>query len=155
FFYDEIENFFYKEGYFYEITVRVTEIDNPPIDSSSKKYMLTEIISREEEYETKTLLINSSLADCVGVSPRKCMLIREAESDEWKFFYDEIENFFYKEGYFYEITVRVTEIDNPPIDGSSKKYMLTEIISRTNLYSQSADILYNLLKSHTVIPKEN
>ncbi|MCP4354010.1 MAG: DUF4377 domain-containing protein, partial [Desulfobacterales bacterium] len=71
--------------------------------------------SYEEEYETKTLLINSSLADCVGVSPRKCMLVRETESDEWEFFYDEIENFFYKEGYFYEITVRVTEIDNPPI----------------------------------------
>ena len=45
--------------------------------------------------------------------------------------YSPIEGFEYEEGYEYVIEVKTENIDNPPIDGSSIKYILTKIISKT------------------------
>ena len=51
-------------------------------------------------------------------------------SEEWSNFYDEIEGFQYEEGYVYELKVRVEEIENPPMDGSSLRYILIEVLSK-------------------------
>ena len=79
---------------------------------------------------TETLLINSQLVDCVGVSPQKCMQVKRNELDEWELFYDEIKGFIFVEGYVYEILVEVVDVENPPADASSKEYFLTEMISK-------------------------
>lgn len=84
----------------------------------------------ETNQEIKKLFLNSTLVDCVGISPQKCMQVKENESEEWRFFYDEIENFTFEEGYFHEIIVEIINVENPPADSSSKKYMLIEIISK-------------------------
>jgi hypothetical protein len=84
----------------------------------------------ETKHETKKLFLNSSPVDCVGIVPQKCIQVKENESEEWRFFYDEIENFTFEEGYFYEIIVEIINVENPPADSSSKKYMLVEIISK-------------------------
>ena len=62
-----------------------------------------------------------------------CMLVQQGEklcSEEWSYFYNEIEGFQYEEGYVYELKVRVEEIENPPTDGSSLRYILVEVISK-------------------------
>ena len=46
-FYGNIENFTYEEGYMYEIIVDVSDVENPPADSSSKKYTLVKILSMD------------------------------------------------------------------------------------------------------------
>jgi len=45
-FYDNIEGFDFVEGYNYKITVEISDVTNPPADSSSKKYNLIEIIEK-------------------------------------------------------------------------------------------------------------
>jgi hypothetical protein len=87
----------------------------------------------ETKNETKTLFINSHFVDCVGVSPQKCMQVKENESDEWELFYDEIQNFTFEEGFSYEITVEIINIEDPPADGSSIEYILVEIISKKEI----------------------
>lgn len=84
----------------------------------------------ETGHVTKKLFINSALVDCVGVGPQKCMQVKENETDGWGLFYGSIENFTFEQGYIYEIMVVVSDVDNPPADSSSKKYMLVEILSR-------------------------
>ncbi len=43
-FYDTIEGFDYQEGTSYVIDVSITEVENPPADSSSLQYTLVEIV---------------------------------------------------------------------------------------------------------------
>ena len=81
--------------------------------------------------EIRTLYIADYLADCTGVSKQKCMLIKEELEEDWSYFYDKIDGFDYEEGYSYELLVRVAKIENPPADGSSLKYSLAELVSKT------------------------
>ncbi|ESP92559.1 DUF4377 domain-containing protein [Pseudoalteromonas luteoviolacea] len=48
-FYGDIENFDYRWGTRYELIVEVKDIENPPADSSSKRYQLSEISSQQED----------------------------------------------------------------------------------------------------------
>lgn len=87
--------------------------------------------SSTQSEEIRTILVADHLADCTGVSEQKCMLIKENPDEDWSYFYDKISGFDYEEGYSYELRVKVEEIDNPPADGSSKKYTLTELVTKT------------------------
>jgi hypothetical protein len=84
----------------------------------------------DENVEIMT--VGSELKDCVGVGPMECMVVDD------KFFYDDIEGFDYEEGYTYEIKVKKTEIENPPMDGSSIKYELLEVISKKSVIGTSS-----------------
>jgi hypothetical protein len=78
----------------------------------------------------KKVLVSEKRADCVGESARKCMQVRESESDPWTLFYDRIEGFTYEEGHRYELRVALESNPNPPADGSSLRYRLVEVISK-------------------------
>ena len=80
----------------------------------------------------KTLYIADNMVDCVGVSKKKCLLIKEELDSEWQNFYDKIEGFDYEEGYNYKLSVSVEEIDNPATDTSSLKYTLIEVIEKND-----------------------
>lgn len=82
--------------------------------------------------ETKTMFISPNLVDCVGVGPKKCMQIREDQNSEWQNFYDKIEGFDFAEGYNYKVTVKITDVENPPADASSKKYRLVEVTEKNS-----------------------
>lgn len=76
------------------------------------------------------MFVHESLVDCEGVAPMKCMQVRSNESEDWTWFYDSIEGFTHEPGYRYELRVEVTEVENPPADGSSKRYRLIEVVSK-------------------------
>lgn len=85
---------------------------------------------QKEAMETKTWMVADHKVDCVGSAPQQCLLIKEAESDNWQFFYDGIEGFDYEAGFEYKIEVKVYDVKNPPADGSSKRYVLKRIINK-------------------------
>lgn len=73
----------------------------------------------------KTVEIGPERVECVGAfGPRDCILM------DGELFYDIIEGFNYEEGYKYIIKVKIEDVKNPPLDGSSNKYTLVEIISK-------------------------
>jgi len=86
--------------------------------------------------ETKHIYVADHLADCTGVGPQKCMLIKEKIVDEWTTFYDQIEGFEYEEGYEYLLNVKIKTIKNPPADGSSLKYTLVEVFEKKKTEKQ-------------------
>ncbi len=83
-----------------------------------------------EQTNVKTLLVSSRKADCVGAAPTQCMQTREKADAPWTNFFGAIKGFEYQEGYFYEIKIKVTKIDNPPADGSSLAYELVELVKK-------------------------
>lgn len=46
FFYDGIEGFVYEPGYEYELVISWREIENPPQDSSNRRYRLVRLVSK-------------------------------------------------------------------------------------------------------------
>ena len=86
--------------------------------------------SPKNEEQLKTMYIADHLEDCTGVADQKCMLVKDSPEAEWTYFYDQIQGFEYEEGFNYQINVEVQQIDNPPADASSVKYVLKEIISK-------------------------
>ncbi|GHB88354.1 hypothetical protein GCM10007290_12230 [Providencia stuartii] len=79
---------------------------------------------------TKTFYIDSTLADCVGVAPMKCMKVKQAPNAEWEFFYGNIQGFEYEPGYQYTLKVKQFDVANPPADAPNVRYELVEIINK-------------------------
>jgi len=75
--------------------------------------------------------VASDYADCIGVAPQKCLLVKEEGSSDWQYLYTSIEGFNYEPGYEYIIDVRKEKVENVPADGSSLKYVLVKEIAKT------------------------
>ena len=78
----------------------------------------------------KTIIIASKKADCIGVAPQKCLLVKENQEQNWHYFYDSIAGFTFEEGFEYELLVLEREIKNPPQDASSIETILIKVISK-------------------------
>ncbi|MGG4607527.1 DUF4377 domain-containing protein [Providencia sp. Me31A] len=79
---------------------------------------------------TKTFYVDSSLADCVGVAPMKCMKVKENPNDDWQLFYNSIQGFDYQPGFTYILQVKQFDVPNPPADASSIRYELVKIVEK-------------------------
>jgi len=105
-----------------------------------KKYLLIlSIISTlgiscsDESFETTNMRINHFQQTAIGLDQRLVYLIQEGNeigTNDWTYFYNNIEGFDYELGYVYDISVIKETISNPPTDGSSIKYTLNKIISK-------------------------
>lgn len=96
-----------------------------------------------DEGHKKTIFVGPELADCVGVGPQKCMMIRDSHETDWEYFYDDIKGFVHETGHNYHIEVLITDVENPPADASSKKYELVKILSKKPIFSMHHDMKGN------------
>ena len=81
----------------------------------------------------KTIYVGPVLVDCEGEGPQKCMLVKEHSNEEYTFFYDQIAGLKYEEGFEYELRIREEPIKNPPAGGSSIRWILVEVVSKTEV----------------------
>ena len=86
---------------------------------------------------TIVLYVDSELVDCVGVAPQQCMWGKKDLDSDWEMWYVPIEGFDFQEGTQYKIRITITEIENPPADGSSLKYTLVDVLEQS-----SNDVLF-------------
>ena len=81
--------------------------------------------------ETKEVTVGPELKDCVGVGPRKCMIVNG------EFFYDSIDGFEFEPGYEYKLRIERYDAypgrDEPPADASMYGYRLIETIEKTRV----------------------
>jgi heat shock protein HslJ len=83
------------------------------------------------ESDAITMYIGPELVECTGVAPQTCMQVKYSPEEAYQLFYNQIEGFTYEPGYNYELKVMVTDVENPPADGSALKYSLIEEVSKT------------------------
>ncbi|MGL5684091.1 MAG: DUF4377 domain-containing protein [Marinifilaceae bacterium] len=88
-------------------------------------------ISCAKNSDTVKFTIASEQADCMGVAPQKCMLIKIGDAKDWTYFYSAIEGFTYEPGYEYVLEVKEEKVANAPADASSIKYILKKVVSKT------------------------
>lgn len=77
------------------------------------------------------LYVDSQKVSCYTWVETECLRVRENSSESWQNFSNEIEGFAWEAGYLYRIRVERTTIANPPADGSSARYRLLQILSKT------------------------
>ena len=80
---------------------------------------------------TETWLIDHWASPCVGESSRLCL---QYEVDgESSYLYSWVDGFNWSWGTTYELVVLVTEVPDPPEDGSSLEYSLVELVEETDV----------------------
>jgi hypothetical protein len=63
----------------------------------------------------------------------KCLQVRESESEPWTLFYSSIVGFTYEESYAYELRVKPEESAKPAAGGTSRRYRLVAVVSKTKV----------------------
>ncbi|MDN3706765.1 DUF4377 domain-containing protein [Myroides ceti] len=86
-------------------------------------------------------IIASQQADCTGVAPQKCLLVKKGNATEWEYFYSTIEGFNYEPNYEYRIKVKEEKLANVPADASSIKYSLVKQMSKTAKTSENLPVV--------------
>ncbi|MCD7970933.1 MAG: DUF4377 domain-containing protein [Alistipes sp.] len=79
---------------------------------------------------TEIWTVASQTVNCSGVALQRCLLIKPDGAADWELFYSGISGFDYEPGFEYVIAVHREYVDNPPMDASSVRYKLIEIISK-------------------------
>lgn len=83
--------------------------------------------------EIVDMRINHFRQTAMGEGPHLVYLIQEGDNigtGDWSYLYDGVEGFDYEPEYIYDLKVRKINIDNPPADGSSLKYILVNVSSK-------------------------
>ena len=78
--------------------------------------------------EILEITVGPELEDCVGLAPRKCMVV------DGYLFYERIEGFDYQEGYHYRLRIERSDAypgQEPPADASRYRYRLLEVLEKT------------------------
>lgn len=75
------------------------------------------------------MLIDHYMVPCHGEGPLLCALKSEGVGSDQTYFYDSIVGFQQEWGHRYKLRVLVTDIPDPPADGSSLRYELLEVLS--------------------------
>ncbi|MGB3544928.1 DUF4377 domain-containing protein [Rubrivirga sp.] len=83
-----------------------------------------------DDVYSETLYVDATTQECVGEAVQQCFRVRRSPEAEWELFYSEIDEFDQEPGFRYVLEVEVTEIPDPPADGSSLSYRLIRISSR-------------------------
>jgi heat shock protein HslJ/uncharacterized protein YraI len=78
-----------------------------------------------------TLFVGPEKVPCEGEGPMECLQVKETPESEWQLFYNQIEGFEWEPGYIYELRVNLYDVENPPAGGSSLRYELVEVVSKT------------------------
>ncbi|MDJ0752827.1 MAG: META and DUF4377 domain-containing protein [Ardenticatenaceae bacterium] len=109
----------------------VVEVERQVMGLSDENGMLLMNFQIESESRGEmSLFVGAEQVDCVGEGPQTCLLIKEDPAADWTYFYDTIEGFEWEAGYEYELKVSVSEVEDPPADGSSLRYELIEVVSK-------------------------
>jgi len=88
------------------------------------------IYTRAEDIQ---MVIKEERANCTGMGPQTCYLVKYKTSKDWEFFYGGITGFSYKPGYRYTLLVTRTKRKNVPADASLYLYRVKRVIKRQKI----------------------
>ncbi len=78
------------------------------------------------------LYIAPELVECGGAEAKLCMMVKEKKEEEYRPFYDQIDNFaYYTEGFEYKVRLSISPVENPSADEARMIYRVVEVISKT------------------------
>jgi len=79
----------------------------------------------------RIVLVSGERRPCTGVAAAQCLQVRTEPGTPWQHYYGEIEGFRWQEGVDFVLRIREYTVANPPADGSSRRWVLEEILERS------------------------
>jgi len=86
--------------------------------------------TKTSEAIEKIIYVNGRTVPCTGVAPQQCWQVKESMKDDWTLLYQGIQGFKYEPGYVYKLRIREEIISNPPADGSSRQWVLVDVLEK-------------------------
>ncbi len=96
---------------------------------------------------TEEWFVADKMIDCKGVALQKCLVVREVNSSDWKYFYGTIRGLKFRENYTQRIRVRISPRKNAPQDVSVNDYRLVKTVSRSRTDGNTIDEARNLMQN--------
>jgi len=106
-------------------------------------------LSSYTKAEDIQMVIKEERANCTGMGPQTCYLVKYRTSKDWEFFYGGITGFSYKPGYRYTLLVTRTKRTNVPADASMYLYKLKRVIKQQKI-SQGSGTQQNTAEANFV-----
>jgi heat shock protein HslJ len=78
----------------------------------------------------KFVYVSAETKPCTGVAPMTCLQVREKESDPWQLHYFGIADFEPQPGIEYRLRIIEEKVKNPPMDASSIRWTLDQVIEQ-------------------------
>lgn len=80
--------------------------------------------------QTVRFYVGPDVVECEGSAPQECLQVSETGHENYEYFYDSIDGFEHVPGTQYVLDVAVSDVADPPADGSSKAYRLLDIVEQ-------------------------
>lgn len=90
-------------------------------------------LSSYSKAEDIRMVIKEERANCTGMGPQTCYLVKYTTSKDWEFFYGGIVGFTYQPGYRYTLLVSRTKRANVPADASAYSYKVKRVLKRQKI----------------------
>ncbi|OHX21862.1 META and DUF4377 domain-containing protein [Chromobacterium sphagni] len=88
------------------------------------------VFERQPQGETKFIYVAPERKACVSVAPMQCLQVRADKSKAWELHYGEIEGFKPEPGVAYRLRIKEINVDNPPADAASIRWVLDQVIEQ-------------------------
>lgn len=105
--------------------------------------------------KTEEWFVADKQVECRGVTPQKCLVVRQADSADWKYFYSAIKNFKFRDGYTQKIRVSVAPRRNVPADASALEYRLVKVLSRSKTDGNTVEEAQAQMKNQKPLTFDN
>ena len=92
--------------------------------------LLSLTIGCDRDEHTKILIIGPYTQTCQGFIEQQCYLEFNEESQEWEFFYENIQGFDFEPGFIYTLKVRLEDRGTEIQDVGRYAYHLIEVLSK-------------------------
>ncbi|GGA81987.1 hypothetical protein GCM10011521_20440 [Arenimonas soli] len=79
----------------------------------------------------RIVLVSGERKPCSGAGAMQCLQVRTEPGAPWQHYYGDIEGFSWQEGVDYVLRIREHTVANPPADGSSRRWVLEEVLDRS------------------------
>ena len=86
------------------------------------------VADKSDRSTTTRMWVAPDRTECTGVAPMMCLQVAYGPNGPYTLFYDTIKGYTHQSGVATVLDVQVTDLANPPADGSSKAYTLLSII---------------------------
>lgn len=97
------------------------ESDRPPLPEPSASAV------------QKLVYVAAERAPCTGVAPMLCLQVRDSPDQPWRLHYGEIIGFTPEPGVEYRLRILEDTVENPPADGSSKRWFLDLVVEQRDV----------------------
>lgn len=81
----------------------------------------------------RQIYLDDRKVPCTGVAPQTCYRVRDSKDSPWQLFYGNIEDFEFQPGTSYLLRVREIQVDNPPADASSVRWVLDAVLEQRSV----------------------